>query len=205
MGRNSITGRLSLGPGRGSVGFESTLERDFVRLMAFDPNVVSIEEQPVRIEYTGADGRPHRYTPDYLVHRHDSPPLLAEIKPERFLTTDLDTKLDAARRYAMSRGWVFEVWTEKNIRTRRLKNVGFLEPYRRLSTDAGRAARILRRLEVDGAMTVAKLLRTCWDDEEERGLGEDVLWHLLATGELHADLDKKLTERSVLYGTGRVS
>ena len=105
IGRNSITGRFSGGPGGGGIGFESTLERDFVRLMAFDPNVTDIEEQPVRIEYTDADGRPRSYTPDYLVHRRGAPPLLAEIKPERFLTPDLESKFDAARHYAAARGW----------------------------------------------------------------------------------------------------
>lgn len=123
----SITGRFSRGPGGGSIGFESTLERDFVRLMAFDPDVTDIEEQPVRIDYKGDNGRPRHYTPDYLVQRRDAPPLLAEIKPTKFITPDLEPKFAAARRYAAARGWVFEVWTEREIRTTRLNKIRLLE------------------------------------------------------------------------------
>ena len=128
---NSITGRFSRGPGKGSIGFESTLERDFVRLMALDPNVTDIEDQPVRIEFEDDKGRPHHYTPDYLVQRKGAAPLLAEIKPTKFLTPDLEPKFAAARRYAAEQGWVFEVWTEREIRTKRLNKIRLLERSRR--------------------------------------------------------------------------
>lgn len=124
---NSITGRYFIDPARGSVGFESTLERDFVRLMAFDPDVTDIEEQPVRIDYEDDEGRPRHYTPDYLVQRQSAPTLLAEIKPKKFLKPELEPKFAAARRYAASRGWMFEVWTERDIRTTRLDKILLLE------------------------------------------------------------------------------
>lgn len=130
---SSITGRFSRGPGGGSIGFESTLERDFVRLMAFDPDVTDIEDQPVRIDYTSDDNRPRHYTPDYLVQRRNAPPLLAEIKPKKFLTPDLEPKFDAARSYAEARGWVFEVWTEREIRTRKLDKIRLAERSQRLT------------------------------------------------------------------------
>jgi len=201
----SITGRYSLGPGKGSVGFESTLERDFVRLMAFDPDVTSIEEQPVRIDYADDTGRPHHYTPDYLVHRHNAPPLLAEVKPTKFLKPDLQPKFDAAQVYASKRDWVFEVWTEKDIRTQKLTHIRLLEPYRRRQEDPGRMARILRQVDDSGPIRARDLLTACWTDKEELEQGEIALWHLIAIGKLLTDMEHPLTDDSILFGQGRPS
>jgi len=128
ISHNSVTGRHAMGPGKRSIGYESTLERDFVSLMAFDPGVTDIEEQPVRIDFEDDEGRKRHYTPDYLVHRNGAPPLLAEIKPSKFLTPDLEPKFEAAQSYAAARGWEFEVWTEKDIRTPRLQKHSFPSP-----------------------------------------------------------------------------
>lgn len=43
----SLTGRHATKQPTGSVGFESSLERDFITLMMFDPSVAKIEEHPV--------------------------------------------------------------------------------------------------------------------------------------------------------------
>lgn len=204
ISHNSITGRFSLGPGKGSVGFESTLERDFVCLMAFDPDVIGIEEQPVRIEYEGANGRKCHYTPDYLVQRRNAPMLLVEIKPRKFLTPDLEPKFAAARTYAAAREWVFEVWTEKNIRIPQLHNYRFLLKYREITADPGRAARILRQIEDEGPITVEDLLEKCWkNDETERAMGLGVLWNLVANGSLCTNFNQELNMESILARSGR--
>jgi len=205
ISHNSVTGRHAMGPGKRSIGYESTLERDFVSLMAFDPDVTDIEEQPVRIDFQDSEGRMRHYTPDYLVHRLGAPTLLIEVKPKKFLKPDLDAKFAAARRYAEARGWVFEVWTEREIRTPRLDNIRFLLPFRHRPTDPGRAARILRHFEEGGPMSGGAVLDACWSDETERNIGLGVLWHLIATGEIHTDLDKELTMDSVLNWAGRIS
>lgn len=205
IGRNSITGYHAIGPGERSVGFESTLERDFVSLMLFDPNFVDIEEQPVRIDYVDDEGRKRHYTPDYLVQRHNALPLLVEIKPHKFLTAELESKFNAARSYAASQGWTFEVWTERELRTPRLKNIHFLLPFRHHKPDPGRAARLLRHIEDRGPMSVEALLDACWADENERAFGQDALWRLVASNKLQADLNRELTPQTVLHGTREAS
>ncbi|MBK2025582.1 hypothetical protein AB9G23_00865 [Francisella philomiragia] len=40
-----------------TVSFESTLERDFISLMEFNPVVLDITEQPVTIEYKNSSNR----------------------------------------------------------------------------------------------------------------------------------------------------
>ena len=205
ISRNSLTGRHAMDPGEVSIGFESSLERDFAELMHFAPNVTSIEEQPVRIDYTDDENRKHHYTPDYLVQRNNAPPLLAEIKPSKFLTPDLEPKFDAARKYAENVGWVFEIWTEQDIRTSRLKSIRFLLPYRQRRPDLVRTQRILHQFETNGSMSIEDALNACWEDETERAFGQTALWHLLATGQLLTDLDKDLTPQTVLHRIRRVS
>lgn len=205
IARNSLTGRHAMGPDARSVGFESSLERDFAELMHFDPDVTGIEEQPVRIDYVDDEGRKRHYTPDYLVQRQNAPTLLIEIKPRQFLKPELEAKFDAARSYAASRGWLFEVWTEREIRTRYLDNVRFLLPYRHRAAAPERAARILSQIESDGPTSVELLLERCWTDETERAYGQNTLWQLLATGQLQANLNKELSPQTVLHGTGRPS
>lgn len=205
ISHNSVTGRHALGPGKRSVGFESTLERDFVSLMAFDLDVTNIEEQPVCINYADDEGRKHRYTPDYLVHRHNAQPLLAEIKPKKFLTPDLEPKFTAAHQYATARGWAFEVWTEREIRTPRLKSIQFLLPYRHRPADAGRMACIQNHLDLYAPMNIDELLDTCWNDETERSYGLSALWHLIAIGQVETDLNQELTHQNILSMSKEVS
>src|SRR5947208_8398615 len=47
--------------------FESSLERDFLLLLDFDPDVEFYEEQPVKITYHDDRGRRRTYTPDVFV------------------------------------------------------------------------------------------------------------------------------------------
>lgn len=205
ISRTSLTGRHAMGPGRDSVGFESSLERDLAELMHFASNVTHIEEQPVRIYYIDEEGRNHYYTPDFLIQRDNAPPLLIEVKLQKFLTPDLDTKLNAAKQYAENLGWVFEVWTEREIRTPRLKNIRFLLPYRQRQINPDRASSILYQLDTYGAMSIEDVLMACWKDETERAYGQAVLWHLLAVGKIIANLDKELTPQTTLHTIRRVS
>jgi hypothetical protein len=52
-----VTGLVASELNAKQTAFESTLERDFMLLVEFDPNVLSYEEQPVRIDYLSADGQ----------------------------------------------------------------------------------------------------------------------------------------------------
>jgi hypothetical protein len=65
IGNRAVTGRHGRSGGR----YESSLERDFFELM-MDTAVASMEEQPVRIDYTATNGMKRHYTPDALVTFH---------------------------------------------------------------------------------------------------------------------------------------
>ena len=110
----NATGLVSTTKSDRMTAYESRLEHDFMKLVGFDRRVSHYLEQPVRIKFTDADGRPRSYTPDILVMYHpqdasqDSRPLLAEIKYRSDLFKnwqDLKPKFRAARRYAREQGW----------------------------------------------------------------------------------------------------
>lgn len=186
----SVSGRVPMGPGRRSVAVESTLERDFALLQRFDPAVVGLEEQPVRIRYL--NGR--SYVPDFLVQYADParPPLLAEVKFSTdpvFLSGELDERFEAARSYAQRQGWTFSIITEKDIRTSRLENATFLLPYRGRTMTLQAQTAILEHLGAS-SKTIAALA-------EKTGLLPDI-WTLVSRFDLVTNLEVPLTMRSRL-------
>lgn len=72
MNYRSVTGRVQTLDGQ-TVSFESTLERDLVLLMDFDPRIARITHQPMKIRYRLESGEERTYTPDYLATSRGSP------------------------------------------------------------------------------------------------------------------------------------
>jgi len=136
----SLTGLVPNPRTQSMTAFESSLERDFLLLLDFDPDVEWFEEQPVKIIYHDAKGRRRTYTPDVLVrYRTDPPqarhtkPLLCEVKYRDDLRqhwAEYRPKFRAAQCYARQQGWRFHVVTERHVRTPYLENVKFLRSYR---------------------------------------------------------------------------
>src|SRR5260370_12304593 len=82
----SVTGLVADDQSARSTAYESSLERDFIKHLIFNQNVLKHEEQPLTIEYPDTDGKQRRYTPDLLVFYQrdialtsDWRPLLAEV------------------------------------------------------------------------------------------------------------------------------
>ncbi len=167
----NVTGRRSI-PGARSVAFESPLERDFILVSQFTPGFFSIEEQPVQLTLpTG-----NRYTPDFLV-TWEAPrrPSLVEVKPSDKVAT-LGAKRIPAARYAASRGWKFEIATEKEIRTPRLANARFLLPFRNHVPDPEKVERI--RSVLQGVATPIPVSTLLDFITSKRELYFPAVWHL---------------------------
>jgi TnsA endonuclease N terminal/TnsA endonuclease C terminal len=207
----SVTGFVASVVNAGQAAFESTLERDFMLLVEFDPNVLSYEEQPVRIDYLSADGLAHHYTPDVLVtYRQTSasttlkPPLLVEIKYRRDLFEcwlELKPKFRAARRYAKERGWIFKIVTEVEIRTPYLKNVKFLRQFQRRSIDPADATLLLQKVSDLQSTDPESLLSAICSESHERARLLPALWQLIARRAIGADLNRPLTMQSPIWPT----
>lgn len=70
---------------RRMVRCESLLEMHFLYLAEFARNVVSFDEQPVRIAYR-LNGRMRRYTPDFVLRWRDGSQWFVEVKPAELLS-----------------------------------------------------------------------------------------------------------------------
>lgn len=205
--RRSLTGMVASRKNERLVASESSLERDFLVLLEFDPAVERFEEQPVRIEYADSDGRRRTYTPDVLVYyRADllpaRPPLLCEVKYRDELVErweEFKPKLRAGRAYARGRGWRFKLVTERRVRTPYLQSARFLRTYRALAVNDADVRLILDALRAAGRSDPERLLALIRHDPYQRAELLPTLWHLVSHGRVAADLHQPLTMRSPLW------
>lgn len=96
--------------------WESLLERDYIRILEFDPEVKYFESQPLVIPYL-YQGRRHEYFPDFKVITRADKIKLVEVKPNEFLQKDENRiKYNVGIQYCEQMGWTYHVATEDNIR-----------------------------------------------------------------------------------------
>ena len=205
----SLTGLVPNTRTQSMAAFESSLERDFLLLLDFDPDVEFFEEQPVKIVYHDAKGRRRTYTPDVLVRyrNHSSQAkhtksLLCEVKYRDDLRqhwAEYRPKFRAAGRYARQQGWRFRVVTERRVRTPYLENVKFLRSYRTLPVHDLYRTQLLRTLATLEATDPANLLAAVCEDRWQQAHLLPMLWQLVATRQIGADLAQPLTMQSGLW------
>ena len=205
----SLTGMVANIRTQSLSAFESSLERDFLLLLDFDPDVETFEVQPVRIEYRDGHGRHHRYTPDVLVRYRAGEsagqarmPLLGEIKYRDDLRQhwiEYKSKFKAAKRFARAHGWMFRLITERDIRTPYLTNARFLRAYRTLPTDQALCLQLSSCLNDHAEMTPKKLLTALFTDCWQQAQALPMLWQLVAVRRIEAELSQPLTMNSRLW------
>lgn len=97
------------------IHWDSYLERNFIRLADFDPEVKEIYHQPVCIYYW-LNGRKYKYYPDFKVVFEDNRVCLVEVKPQRFFNLEKNAiKYAAGQEFCKVKGWSYEVFTERQI------------------------------------------------------------------------------------------
>jgi hypothetical protein len=142
------------------VAFESLIERDYLYLLDYEPQVERFEEQPLTVEYQH-DGKVLHYTPDFhLVETGRD--VLVECKPLAFVDKDENQrKFVAARAWCANRGWTFRIVTDQDVRAGfRLENVKLLTRYARHIVEPGTRGRIYALLHsAQAAMAVDDLVR----------------------------------------------
>lgn len=190
--------------------YESSLERDFMEILRFEPNIERFVPQPLTLSYYDRDGKARKYTPDGLIYfKADEAveslpltPVLFEVKYRADFRKDwkvLLPKFRAAKAHCMEQGWRFEVFTEREIRTPYLQNVKFLWAYLEQKPSPALTERILQTLwdleEADPDLLLCALCR----DATNRALLIPSLWYLIATGAIGCDLDTPLTMHSLIW------
>ena len=201
ISRRSVTGSVpSLGK------YESTLERDLMEILRFDPRVDGFTAQPLTITFLDEKGGKRSYTPDGLIHFKESSyrpvPVLYEVKFREDFRKNwklLIPKFRAAKNYCLDKGWRFEVFTEREIRTPYLDNVKFLWPYRERVPTCEVSSAILQMLwDLDEADPDLLLCALC-HDSTNRARMIPALWHMVAVGIIGCDLNAPLTMRTRIW------
>lgn len=201
IGNRSVTGHV---PKFGE--YESSLERDLMEILRFDPSVEKLIPQPVTINYLGEGGTSRSYTPDGLIYFNritcSAFPILYEVKHRADLRKDwkvLLPKFRAAKAYSATQGWRFEVFTEREIRTTYLQNIKFLWQFKERIPSPEDKKLILETLSDLEQADPDLLLCALCNDPNNRARKIPFIWNLVATGAIGCDLDLPLTMRSLIW------
>lgn len=199
----SVTGIAAHTKAEGPAAYESTLERDFITLLEFSPEVDAFEVQPVTLEWRDATGGLRRYTPDTLVmFGQPCSPWLCEVKYRADLAKDwqeLRPKFKAAISFAKAQGWRFRIITEQEVRTPKLENARFLLRYRNAIPDADLMQLVDDGLQEMRETTPAGLMQAIHRDEWNQARLIPVLWYMVATFQVGVDLDQSLNMNSPIW------
>jgi hypothetical protein len=203
--RKNIGKTPSLKAGR-PVWWESLLERDYIVLLEFDPDVIAFVEQPFRVRYS-FEGRVRHYTPDFLVERKNKWQVV-EVKSkekassEAFRLFRLSAEpeiLKGTRKFMAAddeRTCEFVVATEDKIRVQpRLENVKILRGYARTPFLPGHAVLCRRFLRENEGASIADLVAALSDG----GATLPVAYSLIYHGILVVDLNSPLDPQSVVW------
>jgi hypothetical protein len=111
--------------------FESLVERDYMYLLDFDPQVSYWHEQPFKIRYV-LDRKTHYYTPDFEVHR-GAKKKVVEVKTQPQVDSGkFDPIFRAATSACADDGYEYVIATDKMIRQQpKLDNIKKLWKYAR--------------------------------------------------------------------------
>lgn len=195
--RRCLTGQIASTKG-GAASFESSLERDWLELLDFEPSVTRIQVQPFVMVYTH-EGKRRRYTPDVLVERADSRTWVYEVKPQAELEanwTMYRPRFRAAVAYCRQHEARFKIVTERHIRTPLLENARFLRRYRAFPPAPDLRSQVLSTLSAVGPTTPEALVVATFWAQTNRTTALAMLWHLIAIGLITTDLQAPLTMQS---------
>ena len=115
------------------VQFESEQERKLVLLLERDPTVADFGSQPEVLHFTGADDRPHTYTPDFQVWRTTGLIELHEVTvaARRESRASLPEREAAAGVICRERGWRYVLHTDQTLPAGyEYANLDFLSAFR---------------------------------------------------------------------------
>ena len=198
-----VTGKFPSPKSAHSLFYESLRERDLFVALAFQPDVLQVEDHPFSIEYETA-GRRRTYTPDARILYQPgcdgmSRCELVEVKMERELerkSAEYEPVFEAARRHCEAHGMTFRIVTETHLPRPYVRNLRFLFPYRATQAHEVLAPRLLE-LGTHGR-TLAQL---CTELDSE-GFAEDEVvaqaWRLIAQQQMRTDLHLALSMDAII-------
>lgn len=209
---SALTGVYSSEKNNRLIYFESSLERDFAKLLEFDNMVVEYLDHPLTIGYIWK-GKDYSYTPDFLVnfdpsksfknkkflgYEISSKQWLVELKPRKFLTslTELEAaKYEAAKEFCEMQKNDFKIVSEE-IRNDYLLNVKKLLPLVNSDVES-RFEHAITEFLNKKEVTVHEVLDQFKDDFTLQYLIRNI-WIMIAQKKLKCDLSVSITKNTLL-------
>jgi len=181
--------------------WESQIERDFLYLLEFDPDVSFFIEQPEEISYVYVS-KTHRYYPDFYVERASAKELV-EIKPASKVN-DPDNKIKflAGEEYCRKKGYLFRVVTDEQIREGSLlKNIKLLYRYAAVNVSGEFRLHTKELVENREEMNLRELISILKERFGQVAIGNT--YSLLYYQFLVADLEKPLSDIAIIKWTSK--
>jgi len=171
--------------------FESRLEQDALRFLDYQRTVVQVAAQPLMLKFSYGRKNYVHY-PDFLVERQGQRRLLMNVRTAVYTRTAQAVRaFGAAQALANALGWDYETWSEPENALN--LNLRFLGGFR---FRPHRFAELAPRLMNACGFSV-RLDDLCHAIQPE-ALVRPVLFHLLWTGQLNADLTRPLSNATLL-------
>lgn len=198
----SLTGRISSIKNNSAIEFESSLERDFIYLLEYNPDVNQYIEQPIIIKYY-SKRKEKSYTPDFYVEYSENKKELIEIKYQEDLKVNEDKyrdKFSATQEFCLRNNMIFKILTEKDIRTPTLFNAKFLLPYKRLprNTEKQGIKIIADIIKSERKISVKDIIETATQVKEKRPEYLYLLWYIVANNFVYYNKDVQLNMNTVI-------
>jgi hypothetical protein len=206
MNYRNITGVSAHSKGQGEVGYESSLERDFLTLLDFRPDVATVEVQPFQIPWNDHAGKPHTYTPDVFVNYEEEAARTSTVFEVKYAEEvrakwdQLKPKFQAAAAFAREKGWEFRLVTDRCIKTPFLKNAKFLLPFVRRGPVSEEHMNILDEALANlGTTTVDALFKAVFRDEWHRAELMPTFWYLLGSFQIGFNFQEPVVMSSQIW------
>lgn len=199
----TIVGYINSSKSPHVIQFESYLEKQFLFLLQYDSNVVSIGDQPVKIKYS-KKGNDHFYTPDFRVRYKNGTKVLFEVKYQSDLEKNsrkYAASFNAGRKHAASEGSLFRIITDKEIKSQYKKNVDFLITFRNSSADIDLQNKILSVIREKSVTNFMEVMTAITDNPSEQRALIRPFWVLLWKHVITTNLFEPLTLKSKVWVT----
>ncbi|MFT9849398.1 TnsA endonuclease N-terminal domain-containing protein [Aneurinibacillus sp. REN35] len=141
---------------------ESSIERDYVRIADYDPNILEIIHQPLAIPYLYKH-RKRDYYPDFKVLTKDGLVRIVEIKPtSKIKKPENEIKFLVGRLYCEKMGWNYCVVTDVQLRQGYLqRNLSLLRALADQHIPIQKLKYVLQMLRDSGDCTIEMLRENC--------------------------------------------
>lgn len=184
------------------LAFESILERDFFMLLEFDKDVVSFEEQPLKIKYK-LKAKNTRYTPDVLVTYKDDSKRIFEVKYQSDIDSDpkLQHKMSVLKEEIARQMFIpFETFTDAQINQIYFKNCVFLYKNAFISENHTMTNKVLENInQLSAPISIKSFLELLSTNQTEQLQILPYLWHEVFKNTSLINMHQKITMSSILY------